>query len=61
MTNNKEYRIYGRYGMWGEIHDELEQAQRDLDFCNEQYADQIAAGKEMFVIQAREVTPWKDV
>lgn len=57
----KEYRLYGKWGQWGEIHDELEYAKSDLDYCNSEYAEQIADGNEGFVIQERDVSQWREL
>lgn len=56
----KEYRIVGRWGQWGEI-DDLRYKRKDLDYCNQEYAEKIAAGEEGFHIEVRDVTEWRDL
>lgn len=50
----REYRIVGNYGQWGEILSTLEDAEKDLGYCRDEYQD-----RDHFVIEVREVGDWQ--
>lgn len=53
-TMPKEYRIVGKWGMWGDILCSIEDAEKDLQYCIEKYQ-----GQDQFHIEERDVSKWR--
>lgn len=49
----KEYRLVGKFGMWGEVETHLDVMVRDLAYCKHVYGD-----RDTFHIEVREVGEW---